>query len=164
MPEKGGSLLITGKSGHLNIYGSIDGETYDLLNSTNTESTSNTPLSKDIHYLRINNIVPSVKIGALTINGFSNDLNSTVSDDTYTLSGEECEAGQTAFCWLPEVSLAISKNGSKGMASFKIASSSMENIELYFIDKNNINKEIPITTVNGIATVDLGTLPTVHTK
>ena len=46
------------------------------------------------------------------------------------------------------------------MASFKIASSSMENIELYFIDKNNINKEIPITTVNGIATVDLGTLPT----
>ena len=111
MPEKGGSLLITGKSGHLNIYGSIDGETYDLLNSTNTESTSNTPLSKDIHYLRINNIVPSVKIGALTINGFSNDLNWTVSDDTYTLSGEECEAGQTAFCWLPEVSLAISKNG-----------------------------------------------------
>lgn len=160
LPEKGGSLLITGKSGHLNIYGSIDGETYDLLNSTNTESTSNTPLSKDIHYLRINNIVPSVKIGALTINGFSNDLNWTVSDDTYTLSGEECEAGQTAFCWLPEVSLAISKNGSKGMASFKIASSSMENIELYFIDKNNINKEIPITTVNGIATVDLGTLPT----
>ena len=28
------------------------------------------------------------------------------------------------------------------------------------VQQNNINKEIPITTVNGIATVDLGTLPT----
>lgn len=160
LPEEGGSLLITGIVGTIRIYGSANGETYDLLNSTNSDPTSNTILSKDIHYLKIQSSHNNGQIGSLTINGFYNGWSWTANDGTYTLSGEECEAGQTAFCWLPEVSLSISKNGTKGAVSFKIASSSMENIELYFIDQNNINKETLITTTNGIATVDLGTLPT----
>ena len=161
LPEEGGSLHISGIVGSFTIYGGTDRETYNPLGYANNASpTSNIILSKDIHYLKIQSSYNG-QIGALTINGFSNDLNWTVSDDTYTLSGEECEAGQTAFCWLPEVSLSISENGTKGAVSFKIASSSMENIELYFIDQNNINKETLITTTtNGIATVDLGTLPT----
>lgn len=160
LPEEGGSLYISGIVGSFTIYGGTDRETYNPLGYANNASpTSNIILSKDIHYLKIQSSYNG-QIGALTINGFSNDLNWTVSDDTYTLSGEECEAGQTAFCWLPEVSLSISENGTKGAVSFKIASSSMENIELYFIDQNNINKETLITTTNGIATVDLGTLPT----
>ena len=160
LPEEGGSLLITGIVGTIRIYGSANGETYDLLNSTNSSPTSNTILSKDIHYLKIQSSHNNGQIGSLTINGFYNGWSWTANDGTYTLSGEECEAGQTAFCWLPEVSLSISENGTKGAVSFKIASSSMENIELYFIDQNNINKETLITTTNGIATVDLGTLPT----
>ena len=160
LPEEGGSLHISGIVGSFTIYGGTDRETYNPLGYANNASPiSNIILSKDIHYLKIQSSYNG-QIGALTINGFSNDLNWTVSDDTYTLSGEECEAGQTAFCWLPEVSLSISENGTKGAVSFKIASSSMENIELYFIDQNNINKETLITTTNGIATVDLGTLPT----
>lgn len=160
LPEEGGSLLITGIVGTIRIYGSANGETYDLLNSTNSDPTSNTILSKDIHYLKIQSSHNNGQIGSLTINGFYNGWSWTANDGTYTLSGEECEAGQTAFCWLPEVSLSISENGTKGAVSFKIANSSMENIELYFIDQNNINKETLITTTNGIATVDLGTLPT----
>lgn len=72
LPEEGGSLLITGIVGTIRIYGSANGETYDLLNSTNSDPTSNTILSKDIHYLKIQSSHNNGQIGSLTINGFYN--------------------------------------------------------------------------------------------
>lgn len=159
LPENGGSLAITGIIGEINIYGSADGETYNLLKNA-SDPTTNTFLSKDIHYLKINNEYNG-QIGTLTINGFDNNLGWIADNGTYTLSGEECEAGQAAFCWLPEVSLSINDTGRRGMVSFKIASSSLDDIELYFVEKRtfpNTNKETPITTANGMIIIDLGTL------
>lgn len=160
-PDGGGLLTVTGIVNGINIYGSSDRNTYELLNHTQG-SECKTLITKDIHYLKL---LPSNRInaqlGALIINGFTETLSWVAEDDTYTLTGTECNDGQIAYCWLPEISWTIESGTNQSQfISFKIESTSLDNIELFFVEKgtfpNNTDKETPINITNGMVTINMG--------
>ncbi|WP_455587515.1 FG-GAP-like repeat-containing protein [Bacteroides sp.] len=154
LPEGGGMLILKGIIHK--VYGSTDGKTYDLLleNKQMTEKTHEILLSKNIQYLKISSDAWDVRIDELNIQEFTNILDWVVNSDTYTLAAIESSAGQTAIYWLPVTSIST-----KTIITFDITGSSLENVDLFFVEMNSVGKtvETPITTANGKVKLDFQT-------
>lgn len=157
LPEAGGSLAITGIVNNINIEGSTDGKAFERLSSISSPQGS-VYLSKDIHYIKVHNAEYYGSISSLSINSYDEKLNWISENNSYTIQEGNYGVGQITSCELPKMANTSTKE--KLSVYFKISSTSLENIELSFIEKNKdfpyqIYKTTPITTPNGIVIIEV---------